>query len=541
MSDYKKIIDEIARINRLSDSPDLTRPVTSLLSDNENRINIAVLGQFKSGKSTLINSIIREKILPVGIIPVTAVITRLRYGRQPRLIIRFNDAREIITELDELPLYVTEKLNPENAREVAFAIVEHPSLREFNGISFIDTPGLGSFYRHNTDTTLHWLPFIGIAIIAISVERPLSEEDIHLITGTYQYCPDVALVITKTDLIKKSELEEIKIYISNTVQQALKKDLPLFEYSVYKDPQVCNRILFDQFIGPLMQDPEKLDEIIRYKIHSVTEQSIRYNELALQAIIRRENEKNLVMKLLDEIKASQHYQQREMLLSTTAFKGEIRDKLEPIIMAYETRVKDKINHLFYDAFKGWKGTLFNVSRTYEQWLKESMGDEITRIGNECFPQVNQVIKDASSYYEYSARQFRRRLDEKVEHLFGAHLPEAAWQIDFAGIDQPDVSIYRAFDSNIDSLLFFLPMKIFKGLFFYHFKNQIPYETEKNLQRYISDLNEKILKSMDSIHQQSLLYINTETKRLEKVLHFEKSNRAEMEANIERLHEIFMLY
>lgn len=538
MIDYKRIIEEFERINRLTNTPDLTRPVQSLLSDAEKTINIAVLGQFKSGKSSMINSLLGTNILPVGVVPVTAVITRLRYGLKPRLIVQFTDEREITTALEELPLFVTEKLNPGNTRKVEFAIVEHPALEQFQKINFVDTPGLGSFYRHNSDTTLHWLPFIGVAIINLSVERPLSEEDIGLIRGTSQYCPNVVLVITKTDLVKKRELDDIKAFISSTVKQALNLDLPIYEYSIHQDVPEKRRIIFERFIYPLDQDSErKLDEIIRYKIHTIAEQSIQYNELALQAIMKREREKNVINGLLQEIKTNQHHHEREMFLSTTAFKGEIRDQLEPIIMAYQPEVTENVKLLFDKAFKSWKGTLFKVSRTYEQWLKKSLGEEVIRIENVCFKQVNQIIKETSDYYEYSARQLRRRLDEKINQLFGVNLPEATWQIDFSGIDRPDISIYRAFDSNIDSLLFFIPMKIFKGLFFCHFKKQIPYETEKNLQRYVSDLNEKMLKSIDTIHQQSLLYIRNETKTLEQILLSERSNCFEVQENIKRLEEI----
>jgi len=211
MNDYKKIIDKIAQINRATGAPELTLPITNILSEENKTIDIAVLGQFKSGKSSLINSIIGENILPIGVVPVTAIVTRLQYGITPNIIIRFTNGSKKSTGINELPLYVTEKHNPENIRKVAFVIVNHPALNRFKKVSIIDTPGLGSFYRHNSDTTLQWLPNTGVAIVGVSAERPLSEDDINLLKGIARYCPTVALVITKTDLYSTKELEEIRM------------------------------------------------------------------------------------------------------------------------------------------------------------------------------------------------------------------------------------------------------------------------------------------------------------------------------------------
>jgi ribosome biogenesis GTPase A len=52
-------------------------------------IDVAILGQFKAGKSSFINSLIGRDVLPVGVIPVTTVITRLRFGPKERAIITF--------------------------------------------------------------------------------------------------------------------------------------------------------------------------------------------------------------------------------------------------------------------------------------------------------------------------------------------------------------------------------------------------------------------------------------------------------------------
>jgi GTPase Era involved in 16S rRNA processing/uncharacterized damage-inducible protein DinB len=538
INDYQHIIHEISRNNKAIGTPNLTRPLENFQSGKVATINIAVLGQFKSGKSSLINSLIGENILPVGVVPVTAIVTQLQFGNAPKLTIQFDSGKEVITTLDRLPFYVTEKQNPENIHNVGLAIIEHPALESFRNISFVDTPGLGSFYRHNSETTLQWLPYTGVAIISVSAERPLAEEDINLIKGIARYCPDVALVITKTDLFKATELVEIKAYIEKAIWQALNRDIALFDYSVMKNVEQHRKTLNERFIRPLNDDYErKSDEIIRYKISEILNQSIQYADLALQAALKREQQKELVNCLLEEMTSNRRYFEQDLLLRATAFKGDVRNKLETIVFPHQPQIANKVTALFNNDYHDWQGSLSKVSRTYETWLKETLGNEISALDQECFEKVNQIVQETVTYYSYAALQFRQRLDEKLHQTFGVNLPEASWQIEFAGIDKPDISIYRAFDSHLDMLLFFLPMKFSNRIFFKHFQQQIPAETEKNLYRYISDLTGKIIKAIDNIHQQALKFISNENKTVAHILQNEKNNHEELQKYLERLLEI----
>ncbi len=386
--------------------------------------------------------------------------------------------------------------------------------------------------------TLQWLPFTGVAIVSVSAERPLAEEDINLLKGIAQYCPEIALVITKTDLFKAEELKEIKSHISGSVQKAIKKNIPIFEYSVYKNLQQHRHFLTDHLIHPLnLNYDTKYNEITRHKTRSAIEQSLAYTELAVQSALKREQEKNSVHKLLQEIRSNRHYHEQEMLLSGSSFKGEIREKLGKIILPYHSGVSGKLEQQFTSDYFGWYGSLYSVSRKYELWLEEHLGSEVAKIDNDCFDQVNQLVREIIDYYQYSALQFRQRLDEKLDQAFGVHLPEAWWQIDFTGIEKPDISIYQAFDSHLDTLLFFLPMRWFNKLFFRHFHHQIPYGAEKNLYRYISDLTGKIIKTINVIHGQALQFIDSEIKTVENILQQANSNYEVLRGYLERLERI----
>ena len=115
------------------------------------KIGVAVFGRFKAGKSSFLNHLTGRDVLPIGVVPLTAVITRLRYGSAERAEVRFLDGTAKPIPLDDIGLYVAEHENPDNTKQVALVEVELPALKPLLPLEFVDTPGLGSAFTYNTD------------------------------------------------------------------------------------------------------------------------------------------------------------------------------------------------------------------------------------------------------------------------------------------------------------------------------------------------------------------------------------------------------
>ncbi len=92
----------------------------------EGRFYVACVGQFKRGKSTLINALIGASVLPAGVVPVTTVPTVIRHGDHRQARIRFQAKGWSAVPLDKLDEYVSEDKNPENAKAVAGVEVFFP-------------------------------------------------------------------------------------------------------------------------------------------------------------------------------------------------------------------------------------------------------------------------------------------------------------------------------------------------------------------------------------------------------------------------------
>jgi hypothetical protein len=149
--------------------------------------NLVVLGQFKRGKTSLINALLGASILPVGVVPLTSIPTVLTYGEALRSKVYLNDGQVLEVRSENLAEYITEKGNPKNVKAVSHALVTYPSDYLKDGVRIIDTPGVGSVYQHNTDVAYQYLPKSDAALFLLSVDQPLSQAELDFLKEVRQY------------------------------------------------------------------------------------------------------------------------------------------------------------------------------------------------------------------------------------------------------------------------------------------------------------------------------------------------------------------
>jgi predicted GTPase len=166
---------------------------------SEGRFYVACVGQFKRGKSTLLNALVSQEVVPTGFIPVTAVPTVIRFGDKLHARVRMRDASWRDVTMPDLKEYVTEELNPENKKGVDGAEVFVPSDLLSSGMCFVDTPGLGSVFTGNTATTQAFIPHIDAALVVVGADPPIAGEELALVEAVGKQVQDLILVINKSD------------------------------------------------------------------------------------------------------------------------------------------------------------------------------------------------------------------------------------------------------------------------------------------------------------------------------------------------------
>ena len=166
---------------------------------SEGRFYVACVGQFKRGKSTLLNALVGHKVVPTGFVPVTAVPTVIRFGDELHARIRMREGSWRNVAMSDLKEYVTEELNPENKKAVEGAEVFVPSPLLSSGMCFVDTPGLGSVFTGNTATTQAFIPHIDAALVVVGADPPIAGEELTLVETVGKHVQDLILVINKAD------------------------------------------------------------------------------------------------------------------------------------------------------------------------------------------------------------------------------------------------------------------------------------------------------------------------------------------------------
>lgn len=107
---------------------------------------VAIVGQFSSGKSSFLNALLGQEILPTGVVPVTAKPTFIKYAPQNFLMALYNDGRQEYLNTSELGAFVDQRKALKDVRHL-YIYANNEILKD---VSFIDTPGLNS--RSNADT-----------------------------------------------------------------------------------------------------------------------------------------------------------------------------------------------------------------------------------------------------------------------------------------------------------------------------------------------------------------------------------------------------
>lgn len=198
----------------------------------EGRFYVACIGQFKRGKSTLLNALVGDSVLPTGIVPITTVPTMLRYGDQRGARARFRGGRWTDLKTEELLQYVSEEHNPENAKDVAGVEVFLPHALLADGMCLVDTPGLGSIFAGNTAATQAFVPQIDAAIILVGTDPPIAGEELALVGEVGKHVRQLLVVLNKADRASEAEREIAVPFTRKVLERRLGRAIgPIYEIS----------------------------------------------------------------------------------------------------------------------------------------------------------------------------------------------------------------------------------------------------------------------------------------------------------------------
>jgi Dynamin family len=201
----------------------------------EERFFVACVGQFKRGKSTLLNALVGLPVLPTGVIPVTALATILRHGSSSRAEVHFQNGSNHEIPVSSIAQYVSEELNPHNQKGASVVEVFLPSPLLASGMCLVDTPGVGSVFADNTAVTREFVPHIDAALMVIGADPPISGEEMNLIEDVARHATDILFVLNKADRLAERDSHQAVTFAQHIVAERTGRSAgQVFRVSAYE-------------------------------------------------------------------------------------------------------------------------------------------------------------------------------------------------------------------------------------------------------------------------------------------------------------------
>lgn len=176
LADLEKICGEMKMEENRKDLENIRRKLA------EHRFAVGVMGEFKRGKSTVINSLLEKEVMPSDILPCSATMNRVTYDMHPHVVLHMRDGSTKDISVDRLASYVT-KLTGENesrAAGVDEAIVYYPCRFCQNGVDIVDTPGLNDDERMNKISE-EVIPKLDAVIMVLTPDNPFSMSEAEFV------------------------------------------------------------------------------------------------------------------------------------------------------------------------------------------------------------------------------------------------------------------------------------------------------------------------------------------------------------------------
>ena len=140
------------------------------------RFHLVVLGEFNHGKSTFVNALLGQDILPTGITPTTASINHVVYAPKPHRARRADDAasRKYL-DPSQLKEWVT--VAGGHADEVAFVELGYPSDLLQNNVVLVDTPGVNDLNEQRAEVTYGYVPRADAVVFLLDAGQALKDSE----------------------------------------------------------------------------------------------------------------------------------------------------------------------------------------------------------------------------------------------------------------------------------------------------------------------------------------------------------------------------
>ena len=218
------------------------------------QMEIALFGRSNAGKSSLLNFVLAQSVLPVGPTPVTAVPVRVVHGLRRQGRVSLADAAPQILSLDRIAEFANETQNPANVRHVTRLEIQLPMPLLERGVCLVDSPGYGALASAPDDVALAYVPRCDVGILAIDAASPPNSDDAAVLDRLLRAGAAAMVVLTKADALADRDALLALVHARRQLASATGSEVPVHLVSVKENASDYGRRWLQSALAPLIED-----------------------------------------------------------------------------------------------------------------------------------------------------------------------------------------------------------------------------------------------------------------------------------------------
>jgi hypothetical protein len=420
--------------------------------------------------------------------------------------------------------------------------VELPAMEPYRGMRFVDTPGLESVLHHNTQASLEWLPKVGLALVAVGVDPPLSQHDLDLIRSLGQYTPNISVLLTKVDVLSDLERAQVQEFVEKQLARYWSKPVPVFPYSIRTGFENYRLELDAKLLSRACTEASQHHAaILSHKIDCLLAECAGYLTFALRAEETGDTERKLLRERILGEKEYLEDTRHTLRLTATHVAATSRTEFEALLQRHDLPVRQRLLTQLKQEFPAWTSSLTSNLRAamerFDAWLSAALAAEMAALSTQHREQFVEPIARVSRQLSQSLQDFRNRLSERSMQALGVTLGTTEMELRVEDPKSPDVRVGKIFDRNWELMSGLLPMILVQGLLRKHFERKVSDAVFMNLSRLASQWEEIVTAALSSLEKEAIRRLDALIATIENLTALERPELAGIRADLAKLVEL----
>lgn len=196
-----------------------------LLRRSKYPMEVAIIGQFSSGKSTFLNALLSKDVLPTGITPVTSKVNFINYGPEYKLRVTYKNGAQEYHNIESISSFTDQR--EEEIDDIKYLSIYAP-MNILKDISFVDTPGLNSQSLSDTQTTQKVLRDVDGIIWLSLIDNAAKESEAQTLKEYMQHFKDKSLcVLNQKDKFSNEDVDKTRSYVAAKFSEFFQEVIPI--------------------------------------------------------------------------------------------------------------------------------------------------------------------------------------------------------------------------------------------------------------------------------------------------------------------------